>query len=102
MPPCTGTSTPRISTSGLWLTRKPGRRLNVLANQQLIPHSDTLTAIHRTNVILPKILPPATSSVWEKFLRTSANIQSGAAARRHRIAGQFLSTKYSSQSHSLY
>ena len=102
MSPCIATSTPRITTIAFWLTRKPGfyrKQLHGSASQpqrfsdSKLPHSDTLTAIHRANLILPKVLPPAKSSVWMKLLRTSGDILSGAAVRGHRIAGEFLRSR---------
>lgn len=67
-------------------------QLKRFSNSKL-PHCDTLTAIHRANLILPKVLPRAKSSAWVKLLRISGDILSGAVARRRRIAGEFLQNK---------
>ena len=98
MPSCISTPILCIVSNAFWLTRRlrshngrPYRSANQQQrfNHSTLPHSDVLDASHRTNLVLPKILPPEALPAWRKLLYTSGDTVSAAAIRRRRIAGQF-------------
>lgn len=95
MPPCIvralHLAAPQIRSYTILGRPGVGERLYASANVsdrfQQAERMDILTALHRANAILPKVLPPSMVAGWSTLIGSWSGVLSGTIVRKVRIAG---------------